>query len=73
MSEEDSKILNLELNAFEAIMIAHRYGGCDGAHHQRWVIDQMVRKLVGSEEEYKKWVEEYEEDGDYEWDVGIAP
>lgn len=52
----------LEERINDAIMIALRYGGIDGAHHKSWVIDQMVRALAG-------------EDGEstYSWDVGIAP
>ena len=61
----------------EALSLAWQYGQIDGAHHKTWVIDQMVRALCGSEEEYKNWVKKYTEpleDGDdYEWDCGIAP
>lgn len=52
-------------------------GKIDGEHHKMWVIDQIVRTLCGSDEEYKKWVDKYEEpleDGDYySWDEGINP
>jgi len=52
-------------------------GSYDGANHKMWVIDQMVRILVGSDEAYEKWIEsfEYGEDGPHtcEWDRGIAP
>lgn len=54
----------------KAVDIAWRYGQIDGDHHQKWVTDQMVRALLGSD--YEKFVEDYEED-DYEWDIGIAP
>lgn len=61
----------------KALEIAWDYGQIDGDHHKTWVIDKMVKALCGSEEDYKKWVEDYEkplENGDaYEWDVGIAP
>lgn len=61
----------------KALDIAWDYAQCDGSHHKMWVIDQMVRALCGSEEEYEKWVGEYTkplEDGDYyPWDIGIAP
>lgn len=60
----------------EALSLAWQYGQIDGAHHKTWVIDQMVRALCGSDEEYRKWVEVYETpDGEdyYEWDTGIAP
>lgn len=58
----------------EALSLAWQYGQIDGSHHRLWVIDQMVRALLG--EEYSKWVEAYETpDGQdyYEWNTGIAP
>ena len=56
----------------EALDLACRYAQIDGGHHKMWVIDQMVRVLLG--DEYGKWVKEYEgPDGEYSWDVGIAP
>lgn len=60
-----------------ALDLAWQYGQIDGSHHRLWVIDQIVRVLCGSEEEYNKWVSKYTEpfkDGDYyEWDTGVAP
>ena len=59
-----------------ALDLAWQYGQIGGDHHKTWVIDQMVRALCGSQEEYDKWVEVYETpDGQdyYEWDTGIAP
>ena len=43
-----------------AIDIAGMYGMDDGSHHKQWVIDQMLRRLLGHR--YSLWVEEYEED-----------
>ena len=54
-----------------ALGLAWQYGQIDGNHHKMWVIDQIVRVLLG--DGYEKWVEEYEGDDEYEWDVGIAP
>ena len=52
-------------------------GQIDGDNYKTWVIDQIVRILCGSNEEYKKWVDKYEEpleDGDYySWNQGINP
>lgn len=66
--------INREL-AQKAIELAVEYGGCDGAHHKMWVIDQMVRTLAGSR--YDDIVADAKagEDGPetYEWDEGIAP
>lgn len=56
-----------------ALDVAYQYT-TDGAHHKQWVIDQMVRELLGSEENYGKWVANYEgPDGEYAWDTGMAP
>ncbi len=61
----------------KALKIAWSYGQIDGSHHKAWVIDQMVRALCGSEEDYAEWVKEYETPVGYneyfEWDTGIAP
>jgi len=65
---------NAEDRIKAALDTAFQYGQVDGAHHKAWVIDQMVRCLLG--DDYEKFVEKYQEpfDGDYyEWDEGIAP
>ena len=59
----------------KALELAWSYGQIDGAHHKMWVIDQMVRALLG-EEKYQEFVEVYETpygDEYWEWDNGIAP
>lgn len=65
----------MEKQIKEALEIAFDHGQTDGDHHKAWVIDQMVRKLLGLK--YKKWIREYMagKDGEntYDWDVGIAP
>jgi len=49
----------------------------DGGHHKQWILDQVLRALLGGE--YAGWVETYDdaptEDGCvYEdWDTGCAP
>ncbi len=59
----------------QALDVAMRSGGVDGAHHKAWVIDQMVRALTW--DGYEAWVNEHNagEDGPetYAWDEGIAP
>ncbi len=56
----------------KAVSVAEEDGMIDGAHHKQWVIDQMVRALLGNE--YPAWVEKMNADDDYDpWDVGIAP
>ena len=62
-------------NIDEALEIAVNYGGIDGSHHKAWVIDQMVRALLG--DDYEEFVVEArkgdEGPNSYEWDEGIAP
>jgi hypothetical protein len=63
------------------INLIGQYGGIDGGHHKQWVLDQVVRVLLG--DEYNSWLammrgEWREENGVYEyeyddWDEGIAP
>jgi len=66
--EDDIKI-NTALN------LIYEYGSIDGGHHQKWLVDQILRTLTG--DDYTKWVKDFQsgEDGDdtYEWDKGIAP
>jgi len=56
-----------------AIDIAFQYGQIGGDHHKMWVIDQMVRMLCDSEEDYRKVIDCYENNGEYKWNTGIAP
>lgn len=46
-------------------------GQTDGAHHKAWVIDQALRHLAGAA--YDRLIEAYKNDGEYDWDEGIAP
>ncbi len=66
---------NAEHRAEHAAAIGLQYGGIDGGHHKQWVIDQMLRILLG--DDYEREIAEYKsgEDGPetYEWDEGVAP
>lgn len=57
-----------------ALDVAYRFAQTDGAY-KAWVIDQMVRELLGHD--YATWVHDYckGEDGPetYSWNEGIAP
>lgn len=60
-----------------ALNMAYDYGGVDGAHHKEWIIDQMVKALLDSDEKYVQWKKKFN-DGNagpntYEWPTGIAP
>lgn len=75
MSDETG---NLQQKIYDALTLIERYGGTDGAHHKQWVLDQVVRTLIGDDDDYYAWCKEYSgdtEDEDYydEWDKGIAP
>ena len=54
-----------------AIDLIQSYGTIDGGHHKMWVLDQVLRLLMG-EEDYGKWIDGEEVAG-YSWDEGIAP
>lgn len=55
----------------KAIDIAYEYSQVDGEHHKTWCIDQIVRALTDNN--YNEFVKEYENNGEYKWNVGIAP
>jgi len=63
----------LAMNAIgKALVVAERYGDWARTDHDAatWVIDQMVRELVGVD--YDDWRAAYEADGS-KWDEGVAP
>lgn len=58
-----------------ASRIATRFGGIGGDHHKQWVIDQMLRAILG-DKGYQEWVTEMNSEPGYEddpWDEGIPP
>jgi hypothetical protein len=59
----------------ETVEFAFEYGDIDGEHHKQWIIDQMIRILLGPE--YSVWVDRhntYNATQDHPpWDTGIAP
>jgi hypothetical protein len=75
-SEGNGKELQQRID--EAIDIAFDYGQTLGEPYKLWVIDQMIRKLKGSDEAYQEFVHEYElpaDDSDmiYAWNIGEHP
>lgn len=56
-----------------ALEVAVEHGSVDGERQKQWVIDRMVRALLGSDLEYRKWLAAYDVEGEAEWDRGIAP
>jgi len=67
----DYYITKLETKIQEAVEIAFRFGQILDNRHKTWVVDQMLRCLLG--DEYEKHIEEYEEEESREWEVGVAP
>lgn len=65
----------LEERVCKVMSLIYRYGQTDGDHHKRWLIDQIVRQLLG--DNYDKFITFYKdgEDGPdtYEWRTGISP
>jgi hypothetical protein len=47
------------------------YAYIGGEHHKQWLIDQMVRVILG-EDGYRQWRLDNGETYD-DWDEGIAP
>ncbi len=68
-------LIELQKKITKAVGVAEQYAQIDGGHHKMWVIDQMLRELLGND--YNKWLEKYNYDSrenDYEeWNYGIAP
>ena len=69
LSSDNEMLKNRVRDAIDTILM---YGGIEGDHHKAWVIDQILKTILG-EGEYEFVVEQYEEDGEYEWNTGIAP
>lgn len=60
-----------------ALKVIAKYGVIDGDHHKQWVLDQVVRFLTGTEENYQKWIVAHNTGPQgqecYSWETGIAP
>ena len=70
------KVEKTDDNIKNALNIAFSYAQIDGAHHKLWVIDQMVRNLLKTQEAYEEFRNRYSMvDGkkEYDWDMGTAP
>lgn len=59
-----------------AIETALKYGQTEGSEHKMWVIDQMLRALLG--DDYSTIISDYSDSGNgiqdvSTWEIGIAP
>lgn len=43
----------------------------DGSHHKQWVLDQVLRMIL--QDDYDKVIKDFENNGEYEWETGVAP
>ncbi len=73
---EGLSVEEYEARIQKALEVIYNLGQVDGSHHKTWVLDQVVRHLMG--DDYEDWVAEYEGDPDdyanyYSWDEGICP
>jgi hypothetical protein len=62
----------------DVLDLIREHGGIDGGHHKQWLLDRILRAILGGK--YGDWVHDYnfeETDGDgnpgFEWDTGVAP
>lgn len=56
-----------------ALCIIERFGMLKGEGRKQWIIDQMLRTLLGPDR-YEDWVAQRNESPNYDtWDVGLAP
>jgi hypothetical protein len=52
--------------------VVERFVGIGGEHHVRWVLDRVLRAVLG--DEYEGWVIDRNADNEYDpYDPGIAP
>ena len=57
----------------KAVWYALRYGQVYGEHHKMWVIDKMLRALLGEDYDSVIQVWKYGDGNENEWDTGNAP
>lgn len=48
-------------------------GDTDGEHHKQWLLNEILRKILGDGEAYADWIFQWQGGNGAEWDVGIAP
>jgi hypothetical protein len=74
--KEKAKDLETKINS--ALDVIEAFGSTEGTEHKQWVIDQVVRKLLG-EEAYEVWKENFGWDEECQervygnWEEGSPP
>lgn len=66
-------VYNYLQNIENALLVISNNAMLEGAHHKAWVISQVVRELLGSQESYEMFVQRFEVDTGSTWDEGSAP
>ena len=63
--------MDAETKIKDALSLIYSYGSIDGDNHKTWVLDQVVRILTGTSEDYQNWVDEHNTGDDgpntYSW------
>jgi len=76
-SENELIIDELSERISNCIDIIWLYGHLKNKNHKSWVIDQVLRNLIGNEDDYNEWIKKYEFDEEtktkYKWDFGTEP
>jgi hypothetical protein len=67
----ERKVADLEGRTERALKFVFLYGAIEGESHKTWVIDQVARCLHGNN--YDAFVRQFEENGKYFWNTGVAP
>jgi hypothetical protein len=64
----------LGIRITNALIVASDWGqDANGIEAYQWIVDQMVRELLGSEENYRKWVDNIEQVSGASWRTGEGP
>ncbi len=74
-SPVETELLRAQFKISQAMDVAMKYGGIDEAHHKAWVIDQVLRYLLGDEYDEAIALSCAGDDGPdtHTHDVGIPP
>ena len=66
--------MSKDKNALGRLKIAEfivENGSYDGEHHKQWVLDQVLRQLLG--DNYKGFIKDFMYECETIWEKGVAP